>query len=146
MAAPAFQMIAPQFSGSGAFGEDAFGESVFGGQMYPPVVMPRVQLGSDDLSESRREFLSEIALQREGHTVAARVLARARMWDVLYRAVAVENLEVMRPFFRVRNFWLLPDGNDQANKIPVRWVEKVFEPKYVAPGVYGLQFTLEERI
>lgn len=146
MANPAFQLLEAQFAGSGAFGEDAFGESVFGGSDWPPVAMPRVQLGSDDLAESRREFISEISLERYGHTVAARTFARARRWDATYHAVIATDVELMRTFFRARNFWLLPDGNDQANKIPVRWIDTEFNPGYVSPGVYGIKFQLEERI
>jgi hypothetical protein len=146
MANPAFQMIEAKFPGSGAFGEDAFGESVFGGSMWPPVVMPRVQLGSNDLAQSLREFISEIRLERYGHTVASRKYAIARLWDVTYSAINLDAMELMRPFFRIRNFWLLPDGNDQQNKIPVRWVGTEFDPDYVSPGVYALKFQLEERI
>lgn len=146
MAAPALQLIEPRFPGSGRFGADPFGYSPFGGSMWPPVPIARVQMGSDDLSRSDREFVSEIRLERYGHTIAARVFARARRWDVVYRATTAANVEALRTFFRVRNFLLLPDGNDHQNTIRVRWVGDDFTPELLSPGVYALKFGLEELI
>lgn len=152
MANPALQLMEPRFAGSGRFGVDPFGQSPFGGSDWPPVIIPRVQLGSDDLTASRRERVSRIRLERDGHTVAQRTLARARMWDVVYRAAEISGLEVFRPFFRVGLFWLLPDGNDHLNKIAVWWIGDSFDAEYVAPAtagheqLYGLKFSLEERI
>lgn len=152
MANPALQLMEPRFPGSGRFGQDPFGQSPFGGSDWPPVELPRVQLGSDDLAESRREKISRIRLERDGLIVAQRTLARARMWDVNYRAAEISALEVLRPFSRVGLFWLLPDGADQQNKIAVWWVGDEFHPQYVAPAVggrgalYALKFELEEKI
>lgn len=152
MAGPALQLMEPRFPGSGRFGLDPFGQSPFGGSDWPPVEVPRVQLGSDDLSLSLRERTSRIRLERDGHTVAQRTLARARLWDINYRAAEISKLEVLRPFFRVGLFWLLPDGADQQNKIAVWWVGDEFRPEYVAPAtggheaLYALKFGLEERI
>jgi hypothetical protein len=152
MANPALQLMEARFPGSGRFGLDPFGQSPFGGSDWPPVQLPRVQLGSDDLALSLRERISRIRLERDGHTVAQRTLARARLWDVHYRAAEINGLEVLRPFFRVGLFWLLPDGDDQQNRIAVWWVGEEFHPQYVAPAtagrgaLYALKFSLEERI
>ncbi len=142
--AAGFQIIESRFDGSGAFGLDEFGSFPFGGGEWPVDQLPIMQLGSDDLRESRREFVSEVAHERFGHTIAARVWTRARRWTVNFNAVSAETVEVLRIYFRVRLFYLLPDTADPSNRFEVRWSQTEFAPRYVAPGLYSLTFDLEE--
>jgi len=146
MANPGFQFKGDLYSGTGGFGTSAFGEAPFGGTGFPPVEIPIMQIGSDDLRESRREFVSTVKHERYGHTVAERSYSRARVWEVVYRAASIADLELMRPFFRVRSFYLLPNADDVTNQIDVAWVEKDFSPRFVSSGVYGIKFTIEELI
>lgn len=143
MGAPAFQHLGTQFASSGAFGSAPFGTSPFGGADQDVFEIPSLHVSSDNPSGATRETVGEVKHYRDGLLVGARTTGFQRFYRCVMRVKTMEEAEALRPYWKARRFYFLPEGNPAAPKETVFWEDENFNPEPTPSGNrFGLEFTL----
>ena len=142
MSQPCLQLIATR-GAAAPFGTAPFGTAPFGGQRWAPVTMPRVALGSGNLTRLLDRRVSDVVHTRRGQPVSVRPAANWGLWEVRLPLVLEADLDALWVFCAARVFRLLPTG-DPATYFTVYWQSGDFRPTPLGNGKYSLTFTLEE--
>lgn len=145
MSSPAYQLQGFAYETSGALGSAPLGTSPLGGSVYPPVPVPTVYLGSDDLRIRDRIDRAGPEHFRHGVLVGARTWAEVSRWNVVHRGLMPAQVAALRVFWQARIFNLLPTGDVMGTSIPVIWKTREFAPRRIRGGRYELEYELEER-
>ena len=143
MSAPAYQIIPDRWPAAAPFGTCAFGTAYFGGADWAPATLPRINLGSDDVTRVMAHNLADIVLTRNGRPVSIRPYADWGKWAVRHAILSEDDVEALWAFCKARVFHLLPSG-DPTNYRTVYWAESSFHPEPIGNGYYSLAYTLEE--
>jgi hypothetical protein len=138
-----FQQIADRWSTSGSWGASYFGTAPFGGQDFAVVFVPAPQWGSDNLTLTTAQSVSDMVLRRNGQPVSVRPCANWATWRVVYARLTGAEVAALWAFCLARIFYLLPTGDPGITR-RVYWTDGVFRPEPVGPDAYSLAFTLEE--
>jgi hypothetical protein len=142
MAGPAFQLIEDRFS-SGDYGISGYGTTPYGGSEFEPYILPKLQVPSDDLSDTKRRLASRITHRRYGAIVGRRTVEIRKRWLVRFDAVGADVIENLLGFFEVGAFRLIPDSDGDAY-IDVEWMEDEFKPERLRGPLWNIEFNIEE--
>ena len=107
------------------------------------ITLETPQIGSDDLESAGRVLGATVNLERNGVTISSRNWTTLSKWTINYNGTSWATVNAFRPFFIAKTFIMQPYGTAFV-QYTVRWVDPEFRPVYISPGVYSLNFTIEE--